>query len=35
MTPAELKDIPRPWYENPVEDAKREGKYEIMPEDEF
>ena len=34
--PAELKEIPRPWYENPIQDAKREGKYgEIMPEDEF
>ncbi|HHU32471.1 MAG: glycine/sarcosine/betaine reductase complex component C subunit beta [Zhaonellaceae bacterium] len=36
ILPAELKEIPRPWYENPIQDAKREGKYgEIMPEDEF
>jgi len=36
LLPDALKEIPRPWYENPVQDAKREGKYgEIMPEDEF
>lgn len=36
ISPDELKEIPRPWYENIVQDAKREGKYgEIMPEDEF
>ncbi|MBS3970024.1 MAG: glycine reductase [Clostridia bacterium] len=36
ITPHELADIPRPWYENPLEDANRVGKYgEIMPEDEF
>jgi len=36
ISPDELKEIPRPWYENPVQEAKREGKYgEIMPEDEF
>lgn len=36
MTPDELKDIPRPWYQAPVPGASRDGKYgEIMPEDEF
>lgn len=36
ILPDELKNIPRPWYESPVKDAKRDGKYgEIMPEDEF
>jgi betaine reductase len=35
MTPMELKETPRPWYEHTVE-AKRDGKYgEILPEDEF
>lgn len=35
ITPDELKQIPRPWYENPVAGG-RDGKYgEIMPEDEF
>jgi len=36
ITPDELKEIPRPWHENPAADAGRDGKYgEIMPEDEF
>ncbi len=34
--PDELNDIPKPWYENLLEDGKREGPFgEIMPEDEF
>ncbi|MGI6684153.1 MAG: glycine/sarcosine/betaine reductase complex component C subunit beta [Bacillota bacterium] len=36
MTPDELRDIPRPWYQAPVNGASRMGKFgEIMPEDEF
>lgn len=36
MTPDELKDIPRPWYEQSVSGKSRDGKYgEIIPEDEF
>ena len=36
MHPDELNDIPKPWYEHPVEGAKREGKFgEILPEEEF
>jgi len=36
ILPDELKDHPRPWYENPVSGASRDGKYgEIMPEDEL
>ena len=36
MTPDDLKDIPRPWYQAPVSGASRHGKHgEIMPEDEF
>jgi betaine reductase len=36
MTPDELKNYPRPWYEHQVAGAGRDGKYgEIMPEDEF
>ena len=36
ITPDGLSNIPRPWYENPINDADRNGKYgEIMPEDEF
>jgi hypothetical protein len=36
ITPDELSNIPRPWYENPINDADRNGKYgEIMSEDEF
>jgi hypothetical protein len=35
ITPDDLKQIPRPWHENPVTGA-RDGKHgEIMPEDEF
>jgi len=36
IVPDELKDIPKPWYQNPIADAGRDGKYgDIMPEDEF
>jgi hypothetical protein len=36
MTPDDLKEIPRPWYDRPLDSATRWGKYgEIMPEDEF
>ncbi|HHY28951.1 MAG TPA: glycine reductase, partial [Desulfitobacterium dehalogenans] len=36
LQPRDLNAIPRPWYENPVKDAKREGKHgEMMPLDEF
>ena len=36
MRPKALRDIPRPWYENGVKDASRDGKFgEILTEDEF
>ena len=36
MMPDELKELPRPWYENSPQQASRDGKYgEVMPEDEF
>ncbi len=36
MTPDELKNVPRPWYKQPVSGISRDGKYgEIMPEDEL
>lgn len=36
ITPDELRNIARPWYENQIDEAGRDGKYgEIMPEDEF
>lgn len=36
MTPDELKNVPRPWYEQSVSGLSRDGKYgEIIPEDEF
>ncbi len=36
MHPREMGEIARPWYENPVKGATREGKYgEIMPQDEL
>ncbi|MCF6460933.1 glycine/sarcosine/betaine reductase complex component C subunit beta [Clostridium sp. Cult3] len=36
MTPEELGEHAQPWYDKPLEDASRYGKYgEIMPEDEF
>ncbi|HAF17452.1 MAG TPA: glycine reductase, partial [Peptococcaceae bacterium] len=36
ITPDQLKEIPHPWYENPLAGASRDGKHgEIMPEDEF
>lgn len=36
MTPDDLNDVPKPWYENPLKEAKREGPFgEIMPENEF
>lgn len=35
-TPEDLKAIPQPWVDKPVEGATRNGKFgEIMPEDEF
>jgi betaine reductase len=34
--PDELNDIPKPWYEHPLQDGKRQGPFgEIMPEEEF
>lgn len=36
MLPEELNQLPRPWYQNPVTGAKREGKYgEIFSQDEL
>ncbi len=36
MKPEDLKEYKQPWYDKPLEDASRFGKYgEIMPEDEF
>ena len=36
ISPDELKNYARPWYEHPVLEASRDGKYgEIMPEDEL
>ncbi|MDD2497711.1 MAG: glycine/sarcosine/betaine reductase complex component C subunit beta, partial [Desulfitobacteriaceae bacterium] len=36
LNPDELKGIPRPWFQHPVPDAQRDGRFgEIMPEDEF
>ncbi len=36
MTPEELGQHEQPWYNKPLENADRHGKYgEIMPEDEF
>ncbi len=35
-TPEDLKGVEMPWYDKPVENADRNGKFgEIMPEDEF
>ena len=34
--PDDLNAVPKPWYEHPVEDCRRNGPFgEIMPEDEF
>lgn len=34
--PEDLRNHPQPWYQNPLENADRFGKFgEIMPEDEF
>jgi hypothetical protein len=34
--PDELNNIPKPWYDHPVQSGKRHGPFgEIMPEDEF
>src|SRR4030043_1784803 len=34
--PDELNDIPKPWYEHPSQNGKRQGPFgEIMPEEEF
>ncbi|MBQ3108665.1 MAG: glycine reductase [Clostridia bacterium] len=36
MTPAELGAIAQPWYDKPMENAERYGKFgEIMPQEEF
>ena len=37
MTPDELKNVPRPWYDKSISGlSRRDGKYgEIIPEDEF
>lgn len=36
MKPEELKNYEQPWYNKPLENASRDGKFgEIMPEDEF
>jgi len=36
IQPLALNDIPRPWYENSIPDATRDGKHgEMMPQDEF
>jgi len=36
LVPKALDSIPRPWYQNPVNKATRQGKHgEIMPQDEF
>ncbi|MCL1787871.1 MAG: glycine/sarcosine/betaine reductase complex component C subunit beta [Defluviitaleaceae bacterium] len=36
MTPAQLGEIPAPWYDKTVEGASRYGKFgEIMPQEEF
>lgn len=36
MTPDELRDIPKPWFDKDVECSNRFGKFgEIMPQDEF
>ncbi len=36
ITPEQLREIPRPWLNNAIEDANRFGKFgEIMPQDEF
>jgi betaine reductase len=36
MHPDTLHEIPQPWYENPVKDAKKDGPFgEILPEEVF
>lgn len=36
ITPEQLREIPRPWLNNAIEEANRFGKFgEIMPQDEF
>ena len=36
MRPKDLNNIQKPWYQNPVANATRDGKHgEIMPQDEF
>ncbi|MDD4782100.1 MAG: glycine/sarcosine/betaine reductase complex component C subunit beta [Syntrophaceticus sp.] len=36
ILPDDLRQIPRPWFENSVANASRQGRFgEIMPEDEF
>jgi betaine reductase len=34
--PDDLNHIPKPWYEHPIQEAERQGKFgEILPEEEF
>jgi glycine/sarcosine/betaine reductase complex component C subunit beta len=34
--PDELNDVPKPWFEHPLQDGRRQGPFgEIMPEEEF
>lgn len=36
MTPQELDQLEKPWYDHPLENASRQGKFgEIIPQDEF
>ncbi|TYP50890.1 glycine/sarcosine/betaine reductase complex component C subunit beta [Thermosediminibacter litoriperuensis] len=36
ISPEDMRNIKRPWYENPIKGLSRFGRYgEIMPEDEF
>src|ERR1019366_7414332 len=36
MLPDELKQLPQPWYKNPLTNGARNGPFgEILPEDEF
>ena len=36
MRPDDLKDVPKPWFDNPTADAKRTGPFgEVMPQAEF
>jgi glycine/sarcosine/betaine reductase complex component C subunit beta len=36
LHPDSLGEVPKPWYEHPLQDSKRQGPFgEIMPEEEF